>query len=79
MTYDMRGLTYFLTCEVNIMPFFLLGSSWVQPLRGESSNKLRELRYIWETNEQSTIMFKKFMCQQGVKIKDFQKDRMGFI
>ena len=26
MTYDMRGLTYFLMCEVNIMPFFLLGS-----------------------------------------------------
>ena len=26
LTYDMRGSTYFLTCEVNIMPFFLLGS-----------------------------------------------------
>ena len=26
MTYDMRDLIYFLTCEVNIMPFFLLGS-----------------------------------------------------
>ena len=26
LTYDMRGITYFLTCEVNIMPFFLLGS-----------------------------------------------------
>ena len=26
MTYDMRDLTYFLTCEVNITPFFLLGS-----------------------------------------------------
>ena len=25
-TYDMRDLTCFLTCEVNIMPFFLLGS-----------------------------------------------------
>ena len=28
MTYDMRDLTYFLTCEVNITPFFLLGSRW---------------------------------------------------
>ena len=26
MTYGMRNLTYFLACEVNIMPFFLLGS-----------------------------------------------------
>ena len=26
MTYDMRGFTYFLTCDVNIMPLFLLGS-----------------------------------------------------
>ena len=26
MAYDMRYLTYFLTCEVNIVPFFLLGS-----------------------------------------------------
>ena len=26
MTYGMRDLTYFFTCEVNIMPFFLLGS-----------------------------------------------------
>ena len=26
MTHDMRGFTYFLTCEVNIIPFFLLGS-----------------------------------------------------
>ena len=26
MTYDMRDLTYFLTCEVNITPFFLLDS-----------------------------------------------------
>ena len=30
-TYDVRGLTNFLTCEVNIMPFFLLGKSWVLP------------------------------------------------
>ena len=26
MTYDIRDLIYFLTCEINIMPFFLLGS-----------------------------------------------------
>ena len=26
MTYDMRDLTYFLTCEVNIILFSLLGS-----------------------------------------------------
>ena len=71
LTYDMRGLTYFLTFEVNIMPFFLLGSSWVLPLRGESSNKLQGLGYIWEMNEQSTIMFKKSVFQQGVKTKDF--------
>ena len=45
LTYDMRGFTYYLTCEVNIMPFFLLGSSWVLPLPGESSNKLRGLGY----------------------------------
>ena len=25
MTYDMRDLTYFPTCEVNIMPLLLLG------------------------------------------------------
>ena len=25
-TYDMRDFTYFLTCEVNIISFFLLGS-----------------------------------------------------
>ena len=25
-TYDMRGFTYFLTCEVNIISLFLLGS-----------------------------------------------------
>ena len=49
------------------MPFFLLSSSWVY---------LGIFGYIWEMNEQSTIMFKTFMCQQGVKIKDFQKDRM---
>ena len=78
LTY-IRGLTYFLTCEVNIMPFFSLGSSWVLPFRGESSNKLRGSGYIWEMNEQSTVMFKKFMFQQGVKIKDFQKDGMFFI
>ena len=68
----MRGFTYFLTCEVNIMPFFSLGSSWVLALQGESSNKLLGLGYIWEMNEQSTIMFKKFMFQQGVKIKIFK-------
>ena len=28
MTYDMSDLTYFLTCEVNIMLFFLLDSQW---------------------------------------------------
>ena len=61
------------------MPFFLLGSSWMLPLRGKSSNKLRGLGYIWEMNEQSTIMFKKFMFQQGIKIKYFQKDRIFFI
>ena len=26
MTYDIRDLTYFFTCEIDIMPFFLLGS-----------------------------------------------------
>ena len=26
MTHDIRDLTYFLKCEVNIMPFFSLGS-----------------------------------------------------
>ena len=39
MTHDMRGLTYFLVCEVNITPFFLLASSWVLPLRGMDSHK----------------------------------------
>ena len=68
MTYDMSGLTYFLTCEVNIMPFFLLGSSWVLLLLEESYNKLQGLGYIWEMNEQSTIILKTFMCQQRVKI-----------
>ena len=33
MTYDMRGLTYFLMCEVNIMPFFLLGGQRGMVLR----------------------------------------------
>ena len=28
ITYDIRGLTYFLTCEVNIIPLFYLGSRW---------------------------------------------------
>ena len=35
--------------------------------------------HIWEKNEQSTIMFKTFVCQEGIKIKDFRKDRMFFI
>ena len=26
MTYEIRDLTYFLPCDVNIMPFFLFGS-----------------------------------------------------
>ena len=26
MAHDMRDLTYYLTCEINITPFFLLGS-----------------------------------------------------
>ena len=77
---DMRHLTYFLTCEVNIMPFFLMGKLqglgvslntyinvmnylWVLPLWGESSNKLRELGYFWEMNEQSAIIFKKFKIE----------------
>ena len=30
-------------------------------------------------NEETTITFKKFMCQQDVKIKDFQKGRVCFI
>ena len=64
MTYDMRDLTYFLTCEVNIIPFFLLGS-WrglgvslinhinvIAPfgatLTGEGSNKLPGLGYFWK-------------------------------
>ena len=33
MTYDMRGLTRFRTCETNIIPFFLLDSCWVLLLR----------------------------------------------
>ena len=55
LTYDMRDHTYFLTCELNIMQFFLLGSRRVSlnihinvmnyllvlPLRGKGSNKLR--------------------------------------
>ena len=69
-TYDMRGLTYFLTCEVNIMSLFLLGNSWVLPLREASSNKLRG--YIWEINEQSTIMLKIFICQPGVACISFK-------
>ena len=36
------------------------------------------LGYFWEMNEQSAVMFKKFMCQQIVKSNDFQKDRMFF-
>ena len=64
MTYDMRDLTYFLTCEINIIPFFLLGS-WrglrvslnnhinvIAPfgatLTGEGYNKLRGLGYFWK-------------------------------
>ena len=76
MTYDMRDLTCFLTFEVNIMRFLLLGS-WqglgvslnthisvmkyllVLPLLRKGSNKLRGLRWFWEMNEQSTMMFKK--------------------
>ena len=64
LTYDMKDLTYFLTCEVNIMLFFLLGS-WrgfgvslnihinvIAPfgatLREEASNKLRGIGYFWK-------------------------------
>ena len=28
MTYDMRHLTYFFICKVNLKPFILLGSRW---------------------------------------------------
>ena len=50
----------------------------VLPLRREGCNKLMGLGYFWQMNEQSAVMFKKFMCQQIVKSKDFQKDRMFF-
>ena len=60
----MRDLTYFLTCELNIMTFFLLGSrrglevslnihiNVIAPfgatLRVEGSNKLQGLGYFWK-------------------------------
>ena len=50
----------------------------VLPLRREGCNKLMGLGYFWQMDEQSAVMFKKFMCQQIVKSKDFQKDRMFF-
>ena len=65
MTYDMRNLTYFHTCEVNIKPFFLLGS-W----RGLGLNlnihinvialfcaTFTGVRVFLEINEQFKIMF----------------------
>ena len=94
MTYDMRDLTYFFACEVNLMPFFLLGSRQglrvslnihinvmnyllVLPLRGEGFNKWWGLGYIlkWMSSLQSCLKG----LRQGVKIKDFLKDRMFFI
>ena len=69
MTYDMRDLTYFLTCEVNITSFFFLGS---RPGLGVSLNihinvippfgvtLLGRVMVFVEMKEQSTIMFKKF-------------------
>ena len=60
----MRDLTYFLTCELNIMTFFLLGSrrglevslnihsNVIAPfgatLRVEGSSKLQGLGYLWK-------------------------------
>ena len=95
ITYDTRGLPYFLTCEVNIMPFFLLGSRQglgvslnshisvmnyllVLPLRGDGFNKLVGSGYFWKWKS-SLHSYLERLCQQGVKIKDFQKDRMFFI
>ena len=60
MIYDMSDLTYFLTCEANIIPFFLLGNrrglgvrlniyiNVIAPfgatLTGKGSNKLRGVK-----------------------------------
>ena len=76
ITHDMSDLTWFLTCEVNIMPFFFCvfgggsESIWTVILvwwitlwcysYGKNSNKLRRLWYFWEMNEQSTNVFEKF-------------------
>ena len=44
MTYDMRGFTYFLTCKVNIMPFFLLGSR--RELRVSLNSHISMMNYL---------------------------------
>ena len=44
MTYDMRDLTYFFACEVNIMPFFLLGSR--QGLRVSLNIHINVMNYL---------------------------------
>lgn len=47
-----------LNSHLSVMKYLL-----VLPLRGEGCNKLMGLGYFWEMNEQSAVMFKKFMCQ----------------
>ena len=75
MTYDMRDLTYLLTYEINIMPFFLLGSrrrlgvslnihinvmNYLLVLQLRGEGSSKlGVRIFLEMNEQSTIMFKK--------------------
>ena len=44
MAYDMRGFTYFLTCKVNIMPFFLLGSR--RELRVSLNSHISMMNYL---------------------------------
>ena len=90
MTYDMRDLTYFLTCKVNIMSFSML-SSWrglvvnlnihinvmnyllVLSLQEKGSNKLQRVGCFckWMSSLKSCLK----NLRQGIKIKDFQKDR----
>ena len=52
-----RRLGVSLNSHISVMKYLL-----VLPLRG-GCNKLMGLEYFWEMNEQSTVMFKKFMCQ----------------
>ena len=75
------------------MAFFLLGSRrvlevsfnihtnvtnylLVLPLQGESSNKLRWLGYLWKWMSSLQSCLKKL--RQGVKIKNFQKEKRLF-